>query len=67
MSSDGRTEGRTDKPKNYSPLRLTSGDNQVLSFLNVFIEHGKIIADYIKKGIERISQLLCSNVIVERP
>ena len=30
--------------------------NQVLNFLNIFTEHGKIIADYTK-GIERISQL----------
>ena len=40
--------------------------NQVLNFLNIFTEHGKIIADYTKKSTERISQLLCSNVIVER-
>ena len=39
--------------------------NQVLNFLNVFIEHGKIIAADTK-SIERISQLLCRNVIVER-
>ena len=38
--------------------------NQVLSFLNIFTEHGKIIVDYTK-SIERISQLLCGNVIVE--
>ena len=39
--------------------------NQVLNFLNIFTEHGKIVADYTK-SIERISQLLCRNVIVER-
>ena len=39
--------------------------NQVLNFLNIFTEHRKIIADYTK-SIERISQLLCRNVIVER-
>ena len=39
--------------------------NQVLNFLNIFTEHGKIIADYTK-SVERISQLLCRNVIVER-
>ena len=39
--------------------------NEILNFLNVFFEHGKIIADYTK-NIERISQLLCRNVIVER-
>ena len=39
--------------------------NQVLNFLNIFIEHGKIIADYVK-SMERISKLLCRNVIVER-
>ena len=39
--------------------------NQVLNFLNIFTEHGKIIADYIK-SIKRISQVLCRNVIVER-
>ena len=39
--------------------------NQVLNFLNIFTEHGKIIADYTK-SIERISQMLCRNVIVER-
>ena len=39
--------------------------NQVVNFLNIFIERGKIIADYTK-GIKRISQLLCRNVIVER-
>ena len=38
--------------------------NQVLNFLNVFTEHGKIIADYAT-SIERISLLLCGNVIVE--
>ena len=38
--------------------------NQVLNFLNVFTEHGKIVADYTT-SIERISQLLCGNVIVE--
>ena len=39
--------------------------NQVLSCFNIFTELGKIIADYTK-SIERISQLLCRNVIVER-
>ena len=39
--------------------------NQVLNFLNMFIEHGKIIADYTK-SIERGSKLLCRNIIVER-
>ena len=39
--------------------------NQVLNFLNIFTEHGKIIADYTK-SIERISQMLCRSVIVER-
>ena len=39
--------------------------NQVLNFLYIFTEHGKIIADYTK-SIERIPQLLCSSVIVER-
>ena len=39
--------------------------NQVLNFLNIFTEHGKIISDYIK-SLERISQLLCGNVIVEQ-
>ena len=39
--------------------------NQVLNFLNILTEHGKIIADNTK-SIERISQLLCRNVIVER-
>ena len=39
--------------------------NQVLNFLYIFTEHGKIIADYTK-NIERISQLLCRNAIVER-
>ena len=39
--------------------------NQVLNFLNIFTEHGKIIADNTK-SIERISQLLCKSVIVER-
>ena len=39
--------------------------NQVLNFLNIFTEHGKMIADYTK-SIERSSKLLCSNVIVER-
>ena len=38
--------------------------NQVLNFLDIFTEHGKIIADYTK-SIERISQLLCGNVIVQ--
>ena len=38
---------------------------QVLNFLDIFTEHGKIIADYTK-SIERISQRLCRNVIVER-
>ena len=38
---------------------------QVLNFLNIFTEHGKIITNYTK-SIERISQLLCGNVIVER-
>ena len=38
--------------------------NQVLNFLNIFTEHGKIIADDTKR-IKRISQLLCGNVIVE--
>ena len=32
--------------------------NQVLNFLNIFTEHGNIIAGYTK-SIERISQLLC--------
>ena len=39
--------------------------NQVFKFLNIFTEHGKIIAVYTK-SIERSSKLLCSNVIVER-
>ena len=39
--------------------------NQVLNFLNVFTEHGKIIADYTT-NIERFSQLLFGNVFVER-
>ena len=39
--------------------------NQVLNFLNIFTEHGKIIADYTKR-IERISQLFCGKVIVEQ-
>ena len=34
--------------------------NQVLNFLNVFTEHG------LYKSMERISQLFCRNVIVER-
>ena len=38
--------------------------NKVLNFLNILNEHGKIIANYTK-SIERISQLLCRNVIVE--
>ena len=38
--------------------------NQVLNVLNIFTEHGYIIADYAK-SIEKISQLLCGNVIVE--
>ena len=38
--------------------------NQVLNFLDIFTEHGKIIAGYTK-SIERISQLLCGNVIVQ--
>ena len=37
--------------------------NRVLIFLNIFTERGKIIADYTK-SIERISQLLCRNVIL---
>ena len=37
--------------------------NQALNFLNVFTEYGKI-ADYTTR-IERISQLLRANVIVE--
>ena len=40
--------------------------NQVLNFLKIFTEHGRVIADYTK-SIERFSQLLCWNVIVERP
>ena len=39
--------------------------NQILNFLNIFTEHGKIIADYTK-SIERMLQLLCRNVFVER-
>ena len=39
--------------------------NQVLNFLNIFTEHGKIIADYTK-SIKRISQLFCGKVIVEQ-
>ena len=40
--------------------------NEVLNSLNIFTELGKIIAGYTK-SIERISQLLCRNVItVER-
>ena len=39
--------------------------NEVLNFLNIFTEHGKIIADYTK-SIERNSKLLCRNVTVER-
>ena len=39
--------------------------NQALNFLNIFIEHGKIIANHTK-SINRISQLLCRNVIVEQ-
>ena len=38
--------------------------NQVLNFLRIFTKHEKIIADYTK-SIERISQLLCRNVIIE--
>ena len=37
--------------------------NQVLNFLNIFTEHGKIIAEYTK-SIERSSKQLCRNVIV---
>ena len=41
--------------------------NQILNFLNVITEHGKIIADYTT-SIERISQLLllCGNIVVEQ-
>ena len=39
--------------------------NQVHNFLNIFFEHVKIITDYTK-SIDRISQMLCRNVIVER-
>ena len=39
--------------------------NQVLNFLDIFTEHGKIIASYTK-NIERTSKMLCRNVIVER-
>ena len=39
--------------------------NQVLNFLNIFTEHGKIIADYTK-STKRISQLFCGKVIVEQ-
>ena len=39
--------------------------NQVFNFLNIFCEHEKKIADYTK-SIERISQLLCRNVVVEK-
>ena len=38
--------------------------NQVLNFLNVFTEHGKIIVDHTT-NIERFLQLLCGNVFVE--
>ena len=44
---------------------IDSFPNQVLNLLNIFTEHGKIIAFYTN-SIERISQLLCRNVIVER-
>ena len=37
--------------------------NQVLNYLNIFTEHGKVIADCTKSK-EIISQLLCRNVIV---
>ena len=37
--------------------------NQVLGFLNIFTELGKIIA-YYTKSIERSLKLLCRNVIV---
>ena len=39
--------------------------NPVLNFLNVITEHGKIIADYTT-STERISQLLCGNIVVEQ-
>ena len=38
--------------------------NQVLNFLNIFTEHGKIIADYTK-SMKRISQLLCYKAVVK--
>ena len=38
--------------------------NQVLNFLNIFIEHGKMIANLFKKSIERILQLLRSVIVV---
>ena len=39
--------------------------SQVLNFLTIFTEHGKIIADYTK-SIERSSKLLNRNVVEER-
>ena len=39
--------------------------NQFLNFLNMFSEQGKINADNTKNS-ERISQLLCRNIIVEQ-
>ena len=39
--------------------------NQVINFLNVFTENGKIIAEHTK-STEGISQPLCKNAIVER-
>ena len=39
--------------------------SQVLNFLNIFTEHGKIIVDYTKSK-ERSSKMLCRNVIVLR-
>ena len=38
---------------------------QAFNFLNIFTEYGKIMADYTRR-IERISKLLCRNVIVQR-
>ena len=45
----------------WKPIDLFS--NQVINFLNIFTEHGKIIAIYTKK-IERSSKLLCSAAVI---
>ena len=53
MSTDGRTDGRMDgRTQNYSPLRLTSGDNNGLSVICMKYKNASMLTGYKQTSLK---------------